>query len=69
MVFTNTLGACKAREIRASINRQLGLWDRGIHAGLVGGVLAEGRAREGRVKRREEEEGYRLAHSFHSILM
>ena len=41
-VFTKTLGACKASEIQASIDRSLELWERGIHAGLVGDVLVEG---------------------------
>ena len=36
--LTNTLGAHKAKEIQARINRRLDLWERGIHAGLVGGT-------------------------------
>ena len=52
VVFTKTLGACKAKEIRARIDQQLDLWDKGIHAGLVGDVFIEGRAWEGFVKRR-----------------
>ena len=51
VVLTKTLGARKAREIRASINLQLDLWERGIHAGLVGGALVEGRSREGCIER------------------
>ena len=43
MVLTKTLGACKDREIQARIDRRLDLWERDIHAGLVGDVLAEGR--------------------------
>ena len=44
VVLTNILGAYKAREIRARIERRLDLWEGGIHAGLVGDALAEGRA-------------------------
>ena len=47
MVLTMTLSACKAREIWANIDQQLYLWERGIHAGLVGNALAKGRTREG----------------------
>ena len=44
VVLTKTLVACKAMEIRARIDRRLYLWERGIHAGLVGDTLAEDRA-------------------------
>ena len=47
VVLTSTLGAQKVRWIRARIDRCLDLWERGIHAGLVGGALAEGRSMEG----------------------
>ena len=59
MVLTKTLG-----------NHHLVLWERGIHAGMVGDVLDEGKAREGRVKRRkEEEEEDSLVRCFHSTLL
>ena len=45
VVMTRTLGACKAREIRARINCQLDLLERDIHAYLVGDLLARGRFR------------------------
>ena len=51
-VLTKTLGARKAREIRARINRRLDLWYRNIHAGLLGGALVEGRAIGGLINRR-----------------
>ena len=44
VVLTKTLVAHKAREIWSRINRRLDLWDRGVHAGLVGGALVEVRA-------------------------
>ena len=56
MVLTRTLGARKARDIKARINHRLDLWERIIHACLVGGALVEGRSKEGYVKRHEEEE-------------
>ena len=51
VVLTNTLGARKAREIWARIDRQLELWERGIHTDLVRDDLKEGRYQEGRFKR------------------
>ena len=69
VVLTKTLGAPKARETQASINRRLDLWDRGIHAGLVEDALEKGRARVGCVKRREENEKDYLACSFLSTLL
>ena len=69
VVLTKTLGARKSRETRVRINHRLDLWERGIHAGLVGDALAEGRDQEGRVERCVEEEEDRLARSFHSTVM
>ena len=46
VVLTKTQGACKTREIRARIDLRLDLWERGIHTGLVGDALAEGRAKK-----------------------
>ena len=36
VVLTKTLGVRRAREIWARIMRRMDLWERGIHAGLVG---------------------------------
>ena len=70
VVLTKTLCTRKARNIRARIDRRLDLWKRGIHAGLVGDALAEGRAQDGCVERPgEEEEEDRLACNFHSTLV
>ena len=69
VVLTKTLGSRKAREIWARIDHQLDLLGRGIHACLVGDALAEVRSREGRVKRRLEEEKDCLARSFHSTVL
>ena len=40
VVLTRTLSACNSRVIQERIDRQLDLWERGIHTGLVGGVFA-----------------------------
>ena len=69
VVLTKTLGARKVREIQASINRCLDLWERGIHAGLVEYALKKGRVRVGCVKKREDNEKDCLACSFLSTLL
>ena len=51
VVLNKTMGGRKFREIWARIDNRLDLWERGIHAGLVGGALADVRSREGRVER------------------
>ena len=50
-----TLGIRRAKEIRAQITRQMDLWERGIHTGLVGDAKAEGAAKEGRAASGGEE--------------
>ena len=69
MVLTKILGARKAREIRARIDHQLDLWERGIHAGLMGYALTDGRTRKCRFTRSNEEEKDNLACSFHITLL
>ena len=69
VVLIKTLGAGKAGEIRLRIDQRLDLCERGIHAGLVGDVLAEDRSREGRVDRCVEEEKDHLARSFHITVL
>ena len=46
VVLTKTQSDRKAKEIRARINLQLAICERGIQSGLVGDALAEGRERE-----------------------
>ena len=48
VVLTKTLSVLRAREIRVQITRRMDLWERGLHAGLVGDDEAEGDTREGR---------------------
>ena len=69
MVLTNTLGACKAREIWVRIHRQLNLLERGIHTDRVGDAFLEVRDREIRVERHVEEEEKRLVRRFHSTVL
>ena len=69
MVLTRTLGTLKAREIRERTDLRMDLWERSIHAGLVGGTLAQVRAREGHIARINEKEEDCLARNFHIILL
>ena len=48
VVLTKMLGIRRAKKIRARITRVMNLWERGIHAGLVGDAEEEGADREGR---------------------
>ena len=45
----------RAKEIRAEVTRQMDLWERGLHTGLVGDAEAEGAVREGRAASGGEE--------------
>ena len=47
---------CQAREIRARISRQIYLWEKGVHAILVGDEEGKGAARDGRDTRGDKEE-------------
>ena len=67
VVFTNTMGACKAREIQARIDHLLVGRYNGMCTGLVEDALAEGKD-QGRVKRSVKEEEVRLACIFHSTV-
>ena len=48
VVLTMTLGVRRSQEIRARLTSQMDLWERGIHASLVGDSEAEVADREGR---------------------
>ena len=56
IILTKTLGVCSAKDIRSQITRRMDLWERGLHAGLVGDAEVEGAARECRAAIGEEEE-------------
>ena len=69
VVLTKTLGVCRAKEIRARITRWMDLWERGLHAGLVGGDKAEGAARAGRAASVGEEENEAVARSYQDTVL
>ena len=69
IVLTKTLGVCRAREIQARITRRMDLWERGQHAGLVGGAEAEGASREGRAASGGEEEDNAVAWSYYDTVL
>ena len=69
VVLTRTLSTQKARDIGARIDLRLDLWERGIHSGLVGEALAEGRTREGQSKISNVEYKNSLARIFHSTML
>ena len=68
-IITKSLGVHRAKEIQARITRQTDLWERGLHAGLVGDAEAEGAAREGRAASGGEEEDEDVARSYHDTVM
>ena len=68
VIVTKTLGVRRAKEIWARITRRMDLWERGLHAGLVGDAKAEGAAREVRAAIRGEEENEAVAQSYHDTV-
>ena len=56
VVLRKMLSVCRAKEIRERITRQMDLWDRGLHEGLVGDSEAEGSTRDDRAARGGEED-------------
>ena len=63
------MGVRRAKEIRARITRRMELWERGLHAGLVGDAEEEGAVREGRAARDGEEEDEAAARSYHDTIL
>ena len=51
------------------ITRRVDLWERGLHAGLVGGVEAEGSDRDGSSASEGEEEEDVLRRKFHITVL
>ena len=68
VVLTKTLGVCRGREIWAQITRWKDLWERSLHAGLVGDAEAEGEAREGRSASGREEKEEVVARIYHDTV-
>ena len=69
VVITKTLGICRAKDTRAQITRRMELWERGLHAGLVGDAKAEGVARDGRATSGGEEEDEAVTSSYHDMVL
>ena len=69
VVLKSTISTRKVRVIQARINCLLVIWERGIHAGLVGDALAEVRSREGRFDQSNDREKDCLARIFHSTFL
>ena len=51
------------------ITQRMDLWERGLHAGLVGDSEEEGAAREGRAASGDEEEDEAVARSIHNTVL
>ena len=69
VVLTKTMGVRRSQEIRARITRNMDLWDRGLHGGLVGDAEAEGDAREGRAASGRKEEEEAVSRSYHDKVL
>ena len=69
VVLTKTLGVRRDQEILARLTQRMDLWERGLHAGLVGDAEAEGAAREGRAASGGKEEDDAVAQSFHEKVL
>ena len=63
------LGIQRAIEIQEQITRRMDLWERGLHAGLVGDAEAEGAAREVRAASGGEEEDDVVARGFRETVL
>ena len=64
-----TFGICRARDIRALITRWVDLWERGLHAGMLGDAETEGAVREGRAASGEEGGGESVSQSYHDTVL
>ena len=69
VILTKTLGVRSANDIRDRITKRMDLWERGIHAGLVGDAEVEGSAREGRSASGGEEEVKSIARSYYDMVL
>ena len=64
-----TLSVPRAKEIWARITRRMDLWERDLHAGIVGDSEAEGATREGRATSGGEDEDEAMARSYHDTVL
>ena len=63
------MGVHRAKKIRARISWWMYLWERGLHAGLVGDAKSEGAAREVRAARGKEEEDEAASQGYHNTML
>ena len=63
------MGVCREEEIRDKIIRWMDLWERGVHAGLVGDTEEEGAARDFRSSSGREEEDKAVVRSYHDTVL
>ena len=64
-----TLVVRRAQDIWARITRRMDLWERGLHAGLVGESEEEGAAKEGRAASGGKEEDNVVSRIFHNTVL
>ena len=69
VVLMKALGVRRAKEIQYRITWRMDLWERGLHAGLVGYAKVEGAAREGKAASGGEEEDEAMERSYHDTVM
>ena len=69
VILTKELGVYRARDIRARIKSGMDLWERGLHAGLVENMEAEGADMEGRAAIGGEEEDEAVARSYRDTVL
>ena len=69
VILTKKLGVCRSREIRARVKSRMELWERGLHAGLVGDREEEVVSREDRASKGGEDEDKAIARNYHSTVL
>ena len=69
VVLTKMLGICRARDIWARITQRIDLWEKGLHAGLVGDAEAEGAAWDGRAASGKKEEDEVVSKCYHNTVL
>ena len=63
------MGVRRSKEIWAQITKWMDLWERGLHAGLVGDAESEGAAMESREASVGEEEDEAVARSYYDTVL
>ena len=68
IILTKILSVCQVIDIQYMLSQIMDLWERGIHAGLMGDMGTEGVAHEGWAAQKEEDEED-LSWAFHSTAL